>query len=128
MVKGLAGQTAKATDEIRTQIESVQAATNAAVEAISGIGGRIDALNTVSTAIASAVEEQGVATEQITQNTQAAARGTRDVTANIVGVNKGVAQTSQAAAMVLAAADGLRHQADDLRGEVDRFLETIRAA
>jgi methyl-accepting chemotaxis protein len=127
-VKGLAGQTAKATDEIRVQIESVQAATRAAVDAIGGIGGRIGEINAVSTAIASAVEEQGAATAQITQNTQAAAHGTRDVTANIIGVNQGVAQTSLAAAMVLAAADGLRGQADDLRGEVDRFLETIRAA
>ena len=127
-VKGLAGQTAKATDEIRTQIENVQTATNAAVAAIDGIGGRIGEINAVSTAIASAVEQQGAATEQITENTQAAARGTRDVTANIIGVNQGVAQTSQAAAMVLAAADGLRRQADDVRGEVDRFLETIRAA
>ncbi len=127
-VKGLAGQTAKATDEIRSQIESVQAATRAAVDAIGSIGGRIGEINAVSTAIASAVEEQGAATAQITQNTQSAARGTRDVTANILGVNQGVSQTSQAAAMVLAAADGLHRQAEDLRGEVDRFLETIRAA
>ena len=91
-------------------------------------GGRIGEINAVSTAIASAVEEQGAATAQITQNTQSAARGTRDVTANIIGVNEGVAQTSRAAALVLAAADGLQHQAEDLRGEVDRFLETIRAA
>jgi methyl-accepting chemotaxis protein len=127
-VKGLASQTAKATDDIRVQIESVQAATTAAVDAISGIGGRISEINAVSTAIASAVEEQGAATQQITQNTQDAARGTREVTANIVGVSKGIANTSQASAMVLASADGLRRQADDLRGEVDRFLDTIRAA
>ncbi len=127
-VKGLASQTAKATDEIRAQIEGVQSATTAAVDAIGAIGGHIGEINAVSTAIASAIEQQGAATAQITQNTQSAARGTQDVSANIAGVNKGVAQTSQAAAMVLAAADGLRRQADDLRGEVDRFLETIRAA
>jgi methyl-accepting chemotaxis protein len=127
-VKTLAGQTAKATDEIRGQIEGVQSATVAAVEAISGIGGRIGEINAVSTAIASAVEQQGAATDQITQNTHVAAHSTRDVSSNIAGVNQGVAQTSQASAMVLAAADGLRRQADDLRGEVDRFLETIRAA
>jgi methyl-accepting chemotaxis protein len=127
-VKDLAGQTAKATDEIRIQIESVQAATHAAIEAISGIGGRIGEIHAVSTAIASAVEEQGVATQEITNNTQQAARGTRDVSSNIVGVNKGVGQTSQAAAMVLSAAAGLRRQADDLRSDVDRFLDTIRAA
>ena len=127
-VKGLAGQTAKATDEIRAQIEGVQSATTAAVAAIGAIGGHIGEINAVSTAIASAIEQQGAATAQITENTQSAARGTQDVSANIAAVNKGVAQTSQAAAMVLAAADGLRRQADDLRGEVDLFLGTIRAA
>jgi methyl-accepting chemotaxis protein len=127
-VKGLASQTAKATEEIRLQIESVQNATKIAVEAISGIGGRISEINAVSTAIASAIEEQGAATQQITENTQEAARGTRDVSANILAVNKGVAHASQAAAMVLAAADGLHRQADHLRTRVDRFLVTIRAA
>ncbi len=127
-VKGLASQTAKATDEIRVQIESVQSATKAAVEAIGGIGGRISEINTVSTSIASGIEVQGAATAQITKSTQDAARGTRDVSSNIAGVNKGVAQTSQAASMVLSAADGLRQHADDLRGEVDRFLGTIQAA
>jgi methyl-accepting chemotaxis protein len=127
-VKGLAGQTAKATDEIRVQIEGVQSATTAAVAAIGEIGGRIAEIKGVSTTIASAIEQQGAATQQITQNTQAVARGTRDVSSNIVGVNEGVAQTSETAAKVLAAADGLHRQADDLRGEVDRFLDTIRAA
>jgi methyl-accepting chemotaxis protein len=127
-VKGLASQTAKATDEIRSQIKGVQAATTAAVAAISGIGAHIGEINAVSTAIASAIEQQGAATAQITQNTQSAARGTQDVSSNIAGVNTGVAHTSQAAELVLAAADGLRRQADDLRGEVDRFLGTIRAA
>jgi hypothetical protein len=45
-----------------------------------------------------------------------------------MGVNEGVAHASKAAGMVLSAADGLRCQADDLRGEVDRFLDMIRAA
>jgi len=127
-VKNLASQTAKATDEIRSQIGSMQAATHAAVEAICGIGGRIGEINAVSTAIASAVEEQGAATREITQNTQEAARGTRGVTANIAGVNSGVSQTNQAARQVLSAADGLQQQADGMRAQVDRFLQAIRAA
>jgi methyl-accepting chemotaxis protein len=127
-VKGLATQTAKATDEIRLQIEGVQAATGTAVESISGIGKHISEVNAVSTAIASAIEEQGAATRQITQNTQGAARGTRDVASNIMAINERVGHTSQAAGMVLAAADGVRLQADDLRARVDQFLVKIRAA
>jgi len=127
-VKGLAGQTARATDEIRAQIEAVQGATQAAVSAISGIGSRIGSINDVSTALAAAVEEQGAATQEITRNTHEAAVGTQDVSSNIVAVREGVAETSRAATVVLGAADGLRRQADELRGEVDRFLGTIRAA
>jgi methyl-accepting chemotaxis protein len=127
-VKGLAGQTARATDEIRAQIEAVQAATQAAVEAIRGIAGRIGDINEVSTALAAAVEEQGAASHEITRNTQEAAHGTRQVSANILGVTTGIAETSRAATLVRAAADGVHRQADDLRNEVDRFLQAIRAA
>jgi methyl-accepting chemotaxis protein len=127
-VKSLATQTAKATGEIRQQIEAVQGATGAAVEAIRGIAGRIGEINEVSTTIASAVEEQGAATREITRNTQEAAHGTEQVFTNIAGVNERVAETGQAASMVLSAAEGLRDKADALRHDVDRFLGAIRAA
>jgi methyl-accepting chemotaxis protein len=127
-VKELATQTAKATEDIRTQIASMQGATGAAVAAIRDIGVRIGEINTASTAIASAVEEQGAATQQITQSTQQAADGTRGVSSNILGVHTGVAETNQAAEKVLTAADGLQRHADELRGEVNRFLDAIRAA
>jgi methyl-accepting chemotaxis protein len=127
-VKELATQTAKATDDIRTQIASMQGATTAAVAAIRDIGVRIGAINTASTAIASAVEEQGAATQQISESTQQAADGTRGVSSNILGVQTGVAETNQAAEKVLTAADGLQRHADELRGEVNRFLDAIRAA
>jgi methyl-accepting chemotaxis protein len=127
-VKGLANQTAKATEDIRTQIASMQGATGAAVAAIRDIGVRIGEINTASTAIASAVEEQGAATQQITQSTQQAADGTRGVSSNILGVHTGAAETNRAAEKVLTAADGLQRHADELRGEVNRFLDAIRAA
>jgi methyl-accepting chemotaxis protein len=127
-VKELANQTSKATEEIRAQIGNMQGATQAAVAAIRDIGVRIGEISTVSTAIASAVEEQGAATQQITQSTQQAADGTRGVSSNILGVQAGVADTNRAADRVLGSADGLQQHADDLRGEVDRFLAAIRAA
>jgi methyl-accepting chemotaxis protein len=127
-VKSLAGQTAKATDEISAQIRSVQSATQAVVAAIGGITDLIGNIDEVATTIASAVEEQGAATQEITRNTQEAARGTQEVSSNIAGVNDGVGRTGETATQVLASADGLRHRADELRAEVDRFLGTIRAA
>jgi methyl-accepting chemotaxis protein len=126
-VKGLAGQTAKATDEIRAQIEDVQRATQAAVEAIAGISGRIGRINEASTAIAAAIEEQGAATQEITNNTQRAARSAQEVSANIASVTERAGQTGRTAATVLTAADNLQMQAGDLKGEVDRFLNSIRA-
>jgi methyl-accepting chemotaxis protein len=126
-VKGLAGQTAKATDEIRAQIEDVQRATQAAVEAIAGISGRIGRINEASSAIAAAIEEQGAATQEITSNTQRAARSAHDVSSNIASVTERAAQTGRTAATVLSAADSLQRQAGELKSDVDRFLGSIRA-
>ena len=85
-VKALANQTAQATEEISTQIQSIQTATGEAVSAIQAIGGTIAEINQISTAIADAVEQQGAATREISGNVQQAANGTREVNDNIVGV------------------------------------------
>ena len=127
-VKSLASQTAKATEEISAQIVAVQSVTKDAVEAIQRIGGTIGEVNAVATSIASAVEEQGAATQEITRNTQQAARRTKDVSENIVGVSAGSDETSSAAEGVKSAADALTQQAERLRVEVRDFLDKIRAA
>ena len=85
-VKALANQTAQATEEISSQIQSIQAATGEAVSAIQAIGGTIAEINEISNAIATAVEQQGSATREISGNVQQAANGTREVNENIVGV------------------------------------------
>ena len=127
-VKALAGQTAKATEEISSQIAAIQTSSRAAVTAIKGIGGTISQVNEISTSIASAVEQQGAATREITRNTQETARGTQDVSANIAGVGQAAGATGAAATQVLTAANGLGEQSEKLRTEVDHFLGKIRAA
>ena len=127
-VKSLASQTAKATEEIASQITAIQVATNNVVEAIKGIGGTIGQVNEISVSIASAVEQQGVATQKIVRNTEDAANGTADVSANIGGVSLGIAATETAASRVLAAADQLGRQTSSLRAEIDHFLADIQAA
>jgi methyl-accepting chemotaxis protein len=127
-VKSLASQTAKATEEIRTQIASMQQATTSAVGAIRGIGQIIGEINNVTTAIAAAVEEQGAATREIARNIQHAAGGTSEVSSNIVGVSTASAEAGAAATEVLSASDALRREADVLRAEIDAFLTNIRAA
>ena len=127
-VKNLASQTAKATDEIRSQIASMQSVTASAVTAIRSISSTIGDINNVTTAIAAAVEEQGAATREIARNIQHAAGGTSEVSSNIVGVSTASAEAGSAAVEVLGASGALRREAEMLRAEIDAFLSNIRAA
>ena len=127
-VKNLANQTAKATDEIRAQISSMQEVTTSAVGAIRSISNTIGEINDVTTAIAAAVEQQGAATREIARNIQHAAGGTSEVSSNIVGVSTASAEAGSAAGEVLGASSALRRETDILRSEIDAFLSNIRAA
>ncbi|MGJ4897920.1 methyl-accepting chemotaxis protein [Bradyrhizobium oligotrophicum] len=127
-VKSLASQTAKATDEIRTQIAGMQQVASSAVSAIRNIGETIAEIDNVTTAIAAAVEQQGTATHEIARNIQQAASGTTEVSNNITGVSSASAQAGTSANEVLSASEALRREADTLRAEVDAFLTNIRAA
>ena len=127
-VKNLANQTAKATEEISTQITAVQEETNGAVGAIEKIRSIIGEISDISTTISSAVEEQGVSTQEIARNVQQAATGTQDVNSNIDNVNRAAAETGSAAGQVLDAAQEVSRQAEGLRGQVDDFLKEVRAA
>jgi methyl-accepting chemotaxis protein len=125
-VKNLANQTAKATEEISSQIGAVQDETDSAVGAIGRIRSIIGEVNDIATTISSAVEEQGVSTQEIARNVQQAARGTQDVNANIENVRKAAGETGSAAGQVLDASQEMARQAEGLRSEVDRFLQEIR--
>ncbi|TXN03278.1 HAMP domain-containing protein [Methylobacterium sp. WL64] len=127
-VKELAGQTAKATEEIASQIGRIQGVTGEAVRAIETITGRIREIDTVATTIAAAVEQQGAATREIVRNVTQATAGTQEVTGNIAGVAQAAEQTGAAAEQVLASATGLSRQSEQLAAEVDRFLANVRAA
>jgi methyl-accepting chemotaxis protein len=127
-VKSLANQTAKATEEISGQIQAMQNATLGAVGAIDGIGGTIGKISEIATAIASAVEEQGAATQEIARNVQQAAVGTSEVSTNITGVTQAASQTGAASSQVLSTAGELAKQSESLRAEVDKFLRNVRVA
>jgi methyl-accepting chemotaxis protein len=127
-VKSLANQTAKATDEIGQQISAMQSATTGAVDAIQGITAVISEISETAAAIASAVEEQGAATQEIARNVQQAAAGTQEVSSNITGVSEGAQETGNAVGNMMSAAGELAREAETLRKEVDGFLGEIRAA
>jgi methyl-accepting chemotaxis protein len=127
-VKSLAGQTAKATTEISEQIAAIQAASDETVTAIKNVVDVITEIDQIGTAIASAIEEQGSATKEISRSVQEAARGTQEVNSNISGVQRAADDTGAAANQVLGAAEQLSAQSRDLAGQVTSFLAKVRAA
>jgi methyl-accepting chemotaxis protein len=127
-VKALANQTAKATEEIATQIKAIQEATRTAVHSIEDVTRTIGKVSETATAIASAVEQQGAATQEISRNVQQAAQGTGEVSSTIVAVSGAARQTGAAANEVLSSAGELYRNGVMLRQRVDDFLREVRAA
>jgi methyl-accepting chemotaxis protein len=127
-VKALAEQTAKATGEISTQISGIQAATQESVDAIKEIGDTIGRMSEIASTIASAVEEQGAATQEISRNVQQASKGTTQVSSNIADVQRGASETGSASSQVLSAAKSLSGDSNRLKVEVGKFLRAVRAA
>jgi methyl-accepting chemotaxis protein len=127
-VKALSVQTAKATEEVGAQIAQMQAATDQSVAAIKQIGGTITQISEISSAIAGAVEEQGVATREISRNVQQAALGATEVAGSISDVSRGAEKTGQESGQVHGFARSLLNESNHLKLEVEKFLQTIRAA
>ncbi len=127
-VKALATQTAKATGDIATQIKAMQEATHTSAQSIHGITETINRVNETAASIASAVEEQGAATQEISRNVLQAALGTQEVSGNIAGVSEAAQQTGAAAVQVLASAGELSRNGEALKAQVATFLQQMRAA
>jgi len=127
-VKNLAGQTAKATDEISSHIVNMQSATHESVSAIKEIGQTIEQISNIATSIAAAVEQQGAATEEIARSVQAAAGVTTEVATNVGQVADGAKQTGETSDGILVSAQALSSESLHLQAEVERFLNDVRAA
>ncbi|NPV20410.1 methyl-accepting chemotaxis protein [Bradyrhizobium aeschynomenes] len=127
-VKNLASQTAQATEQISSQIATIQSATEETVGAIAQFGTTVREIAEISNAIAAAVEQQGAATSEIARNVEQAASGTAAVTQEIGDVRSVAGQTDAGAEAALAAAAALQQQAASLKSNVDDFLQTIRTA
>jgi methyl-accepting chemotaxis protein len=127
-VKALAGQTAKATEEISSHIANMQLATQESVDAIKAIGLTIERISEISTAISAAVEQQGAATQNIAQSVQAASKWTSEVATNIGHVAKDAGETGEASDEMLKSAQTLSAESLHLKSEVDRFLDNMKAA
>jgi methyl-accepting chemotaxis protein len=127
-VKNLASQTAKATEEIASQIGGMQSATKESVTAIQEIGKTIIEMNEIAEAIAAAVTEQNAATEEIASTVRQASAGTDEVNGNISELTGTAEETGRAADAVLDASGAMGEQTEMLKEQVAQFLATVRAA
>ncbi|CTQ56104.1 Methyl-accepting chemotaxis protein 2 [Roseibium album] len=127
-VKSLAGQTAKATDEISSQVSEIQTSTDGAVQAISAIMGMMEDVNETAAAMAASVDQQAAATSEISTGVSQAATQTSSVTATIGDLSKGSSETSQSAREVEEITDAATQQLTDVTTRIDRFLHDVAAA
>ncbi|WP_298957090.1 HAMP domain-containing methyl-accepting chemotaxis protein [uncultured Methylobacterium sp.] len=127
-VKELAGQTARATDEISGQVAQIREATRRTVAAVGGIGGSLDRVHAGSSAVAAAVEQQQATMQEVVRNLAQMAQGSGVVSESIARVQVCAGEAGSAAAEVAQAAQSLSQDTAELRGEVDAFLAGLRAA
>jgi methyl-accepting chemotaxis protein len=126
-VKALAGQTAKATEEIGQNVGLIQSSTRNAVDAVREIGGAVREINDITSNIAGAVGQQDAATREISANAQSAAQGNETLVRNINSLREAIGETNTAAASVLATSDDLATTAETLSREVEKFFQNLRA-
>jgi methyl-accepting chemotaxis protein len=127
-VKSLAAQTARATEDIATQIGSIQSATTDAAQAIEQVSSIIDDMSAIATTVAATVEEQNSAVASIAEGVNRAsieARTGAESMSRVAGASTGARAT---ATDVKALADALAVEAESLQGEVHRFLADVQAA
>ncbi|MBV6657258.1 MAG: nitrate- and nitrite sensing domain-containing protein [Devosiaceae bacterium] len=127
-VKSLANQTAKATEEIATQISGIQGSTSQSVESIQGIAETMREVQTFTNGIAAAVEEQGSATAEISRNISEASTGTGQVAEAMTTMSQAVDETFQSAGQVQMASTDVAERTTRLRTVVDQFLKDVAAA
>ena len=126
-VKSLAVQTAKATEDISRLIMAVQAATTGAVDAIGRIAARMQEIDSCATTVSSSVEQQSIATGEISQNIAGAAGGAKTVVTVLDEVSGAATETRRSAESVLTASQAVEQAAAELRGEVEGFLARVAA-
>lgn len=127
-VKSLAGQTAKATEDIAEKIQGIQTQTKSAVQAIKNIETQIRNVDEAAGSIAAAIEEQNASTEEISRNTQVSAANMQELNSNVSNVNEAAQSTGSAAEQVLNASQELSRQTSSLRAQITDFLAQVKAA
>ena len=127
-VKELASQTTRATEDVSAQIQAIQASTGNSVAALKTVTGQIEQLETTAISIASAVDQQSIAGQDLAQSIDRSARSTGDVSAHIERLQETSLATGAAASEVLNSVSELDEQASVLREQVNSFLQQVRVS
>lgn len=127
-VKALADQTARATEEIRKQVNEMQGATGQAVTAIGGLGETVKQIDRITVTIAGAIEQQSAATQEIARAINEAAQASDQALLSISSVDEAATQALSACEGIELAAGAVLTEAQALQTEVNQQLETLRAA
>ena len=127
-VKGLATQTAKATEEISMQIANIQEETSGSYEAVQSVAKKIADINEFTSAIASAIEEQGAATNEISRNVLSSAEKSQLVSDKAHSLVESVTETDQSASAMIDASKNVNDEATQVKQVIVNFLEKVRAA
>jgi methyl-accepting chemotaxis protein len=127
-VKSLAGQTAKATEEIANLVGSIQTSTAGTITAIEGITAIIADVNTLAHSMTTTMTQQGQATAEISRNVHEASSSASVVSDNIAGVEQAIEVTSSSSGSVGRAASEAQGDARQLKTAVQEFLKHVAAA
>jgi methyl-accepting chemotaxis protein len=127
-VKTLASQTAKATSEIASQVQTIQERTDGVVDAMTAIGGAVRNISQMTSAISAAVEEQSAATKEIGRNVEQAAAGVEETNRAINGVKDAAERTGSSSGAVLGASRQVSDKNGELARSVATFLDAVQAA
>jgi len=124
-VKELASQTGRATEQVAQQIRAIQESTGASVGALRTVADQVQQLESTAVSIASAVDQQSVAGQELARNIDLAARGASEVQASVDQIRETALSTGAAASQVLNSATELETQASTLRSQVARVMQVI---
>ena len=127
-VKALASQVTEATSDIEGHINAILGASNQTGTAIEDIDTRMRDVREVTSAIATAIQQQSDATSEISNNVQQTAGGAQEISGSVVQITAASEKTGSGAKAVLESARGLTQEADQLRASIKDFLERIEAA
>jgi methyl-accepting chemotaxis protein len=125
-VKSLAGQTARATEDIAAQVASIQKETKDVAEAVQSIVKTVEQMRELTTIVASAVNQQSAATKEITERVDESARGAKEISTDMSVVTQAARGTKDTALTVFGAVDNLKSESDALRQSVESFLEQVQ--